>query len=342
MYNKINVIYDIGGKLMKSGRRNRRNKRNKGIKFLLIIVAVLVVGVMIKNATYIFQDLAEAVQDKGGQSSSKVDKEEKPSKKDQEQAEKDRLEEERLEKERLEKERLEEEERIRQEEEAKKAEEEERARQEEEARKAEEARKDPNRKVAYLTFDDGPSRRSTPAVLDILDSYNIKATFFVVGNMIKENPEILKDTHDRGHQIGNHSYSHDYKYLYSSADNFMADIYKTEKLIRSIIGEDFDSKIIRFPGGSFEKRKDPMKKAANEAGYNYIDWNALNGDAEGKKRNKTELLNRLKETVGGQKKIVVLMHDTDAKDTTVEYLRDAIDYLINEGYEFYVLDKNYQ
>lgn len=317
----------------------KSSKKKLGMKFLLLIVGVVILSVMIKNANYIFQDLAEAVQDKSNQSSPNTGKDEIGEKeKDLEKTEEERLEAERLEKERLEKEKQEEEAK-KAEEEAKKAEEE--AKQaEEEAKKA--AEKNQDRKVAYLTFDDGPSRKSTPAVLDILDKYNIKATFFVVGKMINENPDILKNINDRGHQIGNHSYSHDYNYLYKSADNFMADIYKTEKLIRSIIGNDFDSKIIRFPGGSFEKRKDPMKKAARDAGYNYIDWNALNGDAEGQKRNKSQLLNRLKETSAGKKSIVVLMHDTDAKDTTVEYLSDGIDYLIKEGYEFDVLDKYYQ
>ena len=198
------------------------------------------------------------------------------------------------------------------------------------------------KKIAYLTFDDGPSVKSTPMILDILKKYDIKATFFVVGKMINVNPSILKRTYDEGHQIGNHSYGHDYNYLYKDPKNFMDDIYKTEELIRSIVGEQFDSKVLRFPGGSFEKRKNPMKNAATEAGYNYVDWNALNGDAESSMPSESYLLNRLKETVNGKRIVVVLMHDTDAKVTTVSSLEDSIKFLLNEGYEFQILDKNFK
>lgn len=209
---------------------------------------------------------------------------------------------------------------------------------EEEIEKARELDKD--KKIAYLTFDDGPSAKSTPRVLDILKKYDIKATFFVVGNMIEYNPGILKRTYEEGHKIGNHSYGHDYKYLYANATNFMNDIYKNEELIKQVVGNDFDSKVIRFPGGSFEKWKDPMLEAANEAGYRSFDWNALNGDAEGGTFPEAHLLNRLKNTVGGQKKVVILMHDTDAKASTANSLEDSIKYLISQGYEFRVLDKN--
>ncbi len=183
--------------------------------------------------------------------------------------------------------------------------------------------------------------KTTPIVLEQLKKFNIKATFFVVGNMVKENPDILKRTYDEGHQIGNHSYGHNYSYLYRNAKNFMNDIYKTEQLIKDVVGESFDSKIIRFPGGSFEKRKNPMKKAASDAGYTYIDWNALNGDAEGVGFSETHLVNRLMETVRGKTKVVILMHDTDQKVTTATSLEKIIKFLLDEGYEFEILDKNF-
>lgn len=210
---------------------------------------------------------------------------------------------------------------------------------EEEEKKRQEKNKD--RKVAYLTFDDGPSVKSTPIILDVLKKYDIKATFFVVGTMVKENPNILKKVYDEGHQIGNHSYSHVYSYLYKSSKNFMSDIYKTEDLIKSIVGEEFDSKIIRFPGGSFEASKAPMKKAALDSGYRYFDWNALNGDAEGIKLSEDHLLNRLKETTLGKRKVIILMHDTDQKIATAKSLEKSIKFLLDEGYEFDILDKNF-
>lgn len=198
-----------------------------------------------------------------------------------------------------------------------------------------------SKKIAYLTFDDGPSAKSTPIILDVLKKNNIKATFFVVGYMVEENPSLLKRAYDEGHQIGNHSYSHQYDYIYKNTDNFMKDLYKSENLIKSIVGEEFDSKVMRFPGGSFEKKKEPMKKAVSDAGYKYVDWNALNGDAEGKLFSEEHLVNRLKETAKGKNKIVILMHDTDAKITTANSLDKSIKFLLGEGYEFDVLDKNF-
>ncbi|NLY46727.1 MAG: polysaccharide deacetylase family protein, partial [Tissierella sp.] len=90
---------------------------------------------------------------------------------------------------------------------------------------------DPNAKFAYLTFDDGPSATVTPAILDILKEYNIKATFFVVGSMVDKYPHMLKRIWDEGHKIGNHSYSHDYKYLYRNSKNFMNDINRADKAL---------------------------------------------------------------------------------------------------------------
>lgn len=199
-----------------------------------------------------------------------------------------------------------------------------------------------SKKIAYLTFDDGPSVESTHAILDILAEYNIKATFFVVGKMVVSNPEVLLRTVEEGHAIGNHSYSHDYGYIYYSTKNFMRDIYMADQAIKDALGDDFETKVMRFPGGSFGKQKLPMVKAVTEEGYRYFDWNALNGDAEGVLMPTDYLIKRLKETYRNQNNLIVLMHDTDVKTTTVESLRNIIDFLIEQGYEFGVIDENYR
>lgn len=84
-----------------------------------------------------------------------------------------------------------------------------------------------------------------------------------------------------------------------------------------------------------------MRKAAVDAGYNYIDWNALNGDAQGAAYPEAKLLSELKNTVIGKRTVVVLMHDTDQKITTATSLDASIKFLLNEGYEFRILDKNF-
>ncbi|WP_315120424.1 polysaccharide deacetylase family protein [uncultured Clostridium sp.] len=192
-----------------------------------------------------------------------------------------------------------------------------------------------DKKIAYLTFDDGPSAKITPQILDILKENNVKATFFVLGYMAEENPDVLKRARDEGHAIANHSYSHNYKQLYASTSNFLADIKKNEETIRGILGE-YNSKVIRFPGGSFGKHD--FINAVKDAGYHSVDWNALNGDAEAQNVPKEKLVARLKETTLGQKKLYVLMHDAPAKQTTVQALQEIIDYLRDSGYEFGTLE----
>ncbi|WP_416198323.1 MAG: Peptidoglycan/xylan/chitin deacetylase, PgdA/CDA1 family [Sporanaerobacter sp.] len=195
-----------------------------------------------------------------------------------------------------------------------------------------------NKKIAYLTFDDGPSKNVTPQILDILDKYNIKATFFTIGYLAEQNPELVKREYESGHAIGNHTYSHNYKYVYKSTDNFIADLDKAEKVLKSILGEDFKTNVIRFPGGSHGDKKKPFVKAVEAKGISYVDWNALNGDAEGHNIPKDKLVQRFKSTAKGKNKLIILMHDAAAKKTTVAALPEILDYLISQGYEFRIFD----
>ncbi len=199
--------------------------------------------------------------------------------------------------------------------------------------------KENSTKIAYLTFDDGPSQMVTKEIIEVLDNYGIKATFFVLGKMAEINPETLKLVYSSGHSIGNHGYSHNYKYIYINIDNFLLDIEKSNKTLKGILGEDFQTGLLRLPGGSFGKSKNKYVNIAEEKGYRTYDWNALNGDAEVPKKNKNQLVQRLKDTARGRKKIVILMHDTDAKKNTAKALPEIIDYLIGEGYSFKALEQ---
>lgn len=190
------------------------------------------------------------------------------------------------------------------------------------------------KKVVYLTFDDGPSRTVTPQILDILKQNDVKATFFVLGYMIEQNPDLLKREHNEGHAIANHSYTHNYSKIYSSTSNFIEDMKMNENTIKSVLGE-YNSKVIRFPGGSFGKND--YIKAAKEAGFHPIDWNSLNGDAEAAYVTKDRLVSRFIETSAGKSTLYVLMHDAPGKETTAQALPEIIKYLKDNGYEFRVL-----
>lgn len=193
-------------------------------------------------------------------------------------------------------------------------------------------------KRVFLTFDDGPTKEVTPHILDILDKYNIKATFFVLGTRVEQNPDILKREYDSGHYIANHSFSHKYSSIYKSADSVLEEYNRTENAIRVALGNNsYSSNLFRFPGGSYggqyEKIKKEARKKLNENGIAYLDWSALTYDAEGAKT-KDAILSNLKETINGWDNVVILMHDAADKKITYETLEDVIKYLQGKGYNF--------
>lgn len=199
-------------------------------------------------------------------------------------------------------------------------------------------------KTAYLTFDDGPTTSVTPAILDILRKYEIKATFFMVGSLIEKNPGMAYRVYSEGHTLANHSYRHNYSYLYENADNFMSELDATHSLITDITGKSNYPKIFRFPGGSYNsgshgEAKQTYKQLLEKNGYRYCDWNCLSGDAEYKSPDVATLLGRVKSSSNGKEDIVILMHDSATKKINIQALPQIIEYLLSEGYTFSTLDK---
>lgn len=193
-------------------------------------------------------------------------------------------------------------------------------------------------KRVFLTFDDGPSNTVTPLILEILKKNNIKATFFVLGSRVELYPEILKQAYNEGHYIANHGYSHNYKEIYAKAENVISEFNQTESCIRDALEiPEYSSHLFRFPGGSAGGKYSSIKKQAidilNENDISYVDWNALNKDAEGS-FDKNQLYSNLVETANNKKSIVVLMHDAGNKKSTAESLQDIINYFVENEYEF--------
>ena len=199
-------------------------------------------------------------------------------------------------------------------------------------------------KTAYLTFDDGPNTTTTPIILDTLRKYNIKATFFTVGNLLDKNPDISRRIYDEGHLLANHSYTHKYNELYASGDSFMNEVVSTHEKIVSITEKKNYPKFFRFPGGSYKDNsqysnaKQEYKELLNDNGFYYCDWNALTGDAEKTNLTKDYLMKRIKETSKGKEDIVVLMHDFTSKKVSADVLPQVVEYLISQGYTFDTLD----
>lgn len=191
----------------------------------------------------------------------------------------------------------------------------------------------PVRKTAYLTFDDGPSANITPKVLDTLKEENVKATFFVIGKNAQNNPDILKRIIAEGHGIGNHTYDHNASAMYSSLDDFKQEVNKWQEPIKQILGDSFSTRLFRFPGGLF-------KKHAAEAAYirtlNYkvYDWNCISFDAEHPEYTPDRLLENVKRTMGKKTTIIVLNHDSECMQNSLNALKSEIDYMKNQGYAF--------
>ena len=191
------------------------------------------------------------------------------------------------------------------------------------------------RKVVYLTIDDGPSDK-TQQVLDILDQYNCKATFFVVGH----NPDYyyqIKEAYDRGHTIGLHTYSHDYETVYSSVDAYYADLAAIGQVVQDQIG--YVPCFIRFPGGSSNTISanysqgimSTLVESVQSRGYQYYDWNMLTGD--GSEHTADEIVGYATAPTE-MDNIVLLCHDSTTKQSTVDALPRIIEHYQALGYTF--------
>ena len=195
-------------------------------------------------------------------------------------------------------------------------------------------------KVVYLTFDDGPSE-NTQKIMDILARYNAKATFFVTGRNQKYN-YLIKDAYNAGHTIALHTYSHDYQTVYSSVDAYFDDLNKVGQMVKNEIG--FVPHYIRFPGGSSNtvSRKycqgimSTLTKEVVEKGYQYYDWNGDSTDASGNHVAVDKLIRN--GTLCHDNNVMILCHDTQAKDTTVQALPSIIEHYQSLGYSFKGID----
>ena len=186
-------------------------------------------------------------------------------------------------------------------------------------------------KVVYLTFDDGPSDRVTPKILDVLKEEDVKATFFIVGSAAESRKYLLEREFAEGHTVAVHSYSHEYNKIYSSPESLLADIDKCNKVIKSVTGS--YSSVYRFPGGSFGLRGE-LIDAVKAHGMKFVDWNASVCDAEYYSAPKEILYENAIETSKGHNTVILLAHDSSAKITTAEALKNIIRYFKSRNFTF--------
>src|SRR5665647_1158996 len=183
-------------------------------------------------------------------------------------------------------------------------------------------RKNPSEKVIYLTFDDGPVPEVTPLVLDILDAYNVKATFFSVGENVMKHPEAYAEILKRGHKTGNHTYNH-LKGFEVSVEEYVENIKRAAEYI--------DSKLFRPPYGRITFKQ----KKALKSDYQIIMWDMITHDYN-RNLSPATIMNTVKRY--SRNGSIVVFHDSiKAKENVLSVLPLAIEFWESKGYAFGML-----
>lgn len=183
-------------------------------------------------------------------------------------------------------------------------------------------RKDSESKKIYLTFDDGPIPGVTPWVLDVLDSYNVKATFFCVGDNVRKYPEIYQEILNRGHKTGNHTFNHIRGFLNSTSD-YIENV--------KLAGEYITSNLFRPPHGDLRLQQVYLLRKD----FEIIQWDVISRDYNSKLTG-DEVLNIVKKyTRNGS---IIVFHDSLKAEKNMMYaMPKAIEFLKSKGFEFATL-----
>lgn len=193
-------------------------------------------------------------------------------------------------------------------------------------------------KVAYLTFDDGPDDKNTPAVLDVLKEAGVKATFYVTGAQAEAHPDVLRRIYAEGHAIGNHSYDHRYEKLYPSVDGFFREMERTDEVIYGILG--VRPLILRAPGGRIGHFTAAYAPALQAHGYVEHDWNVSSADAAPGHPTAQDFIDNITGETEGEATAhtaIILMHSSEGHEETVKALPEIIRVLREKGYDFGVV-----
>ena len=184
-------------------------------------------------------------------------------------------------------------------------------------------RMDKKVKAVYLTFDDGPIPEVTPWVLDVLDRYGIKATFFLVGDNVRKHPKEFQMLLDRGHRVGNHTFNHvgGFKHLNF---NYLANTDQADKLIKS--------NLFRPPHGWMRWGQYMSLRSK----YTIVMWDLVTRDYS-KRLNGPQVLAKVKKYVRNGS--IITFHESLKSEKNLKYaLPKAIEWLLEQGYEFKVFD----
>ena len=187
-------------------------------------------------------------------------------------------------------------------------------------------RMDHREKAVYLTFDDGPIPEATPYILDVLDRFDAKATFFMVGENAHRYPELLQEVRRRGHSIGNHTYNHIGGFRWSSW-KYLYNVHRAHKILRT--------KLFRPPHGWM---RTTQYRTMRIFGYKVVMWDVVTRDYSKILTADEVLANVKRYTRNGS---IITFHDSlKSIDKLHRMLPDALQWLQDQGYEFRKLEES--
>ncbi len=189
-------------------------------------------------------------------------------------------------------------------------------------------------KNVYITFDDGPSRQ-TEEILNILDEYNAKATFFMLSNNIANYPNVVKKMVDKGHAVGLHGVTHDVKKIYKSSASLLWEMNTCNSSLQKVVG--FRSDIVRAPYGSKPYMSQELKNAVIRDGFKIWDWNIDSKDSQRGGTTAKKIIENVKSQLERQTTPVILFHE---KEITVKALPQVLQYLQSKNYKLVPINNN--
>lgn len=189
-----------------------------------------------------------------------------------------------------------------------------------------------NKKCIYLTFDDGPGGKTTAETLDILKRENVPATFFLIGEQIKGQEELINRMLSDGHSIGLHSMTHDRNKLYCNNECFLKEMLDTQALIKEVTGE--TTNIMRFPFGCNNEKyhlKKELIELLHKNNLKIYDWNVDSTDGAHPASPPSTFI---KNSKSNKNNIILLMHCGYQNKNSPKALPEVIKYYKDQGYEF--------
>ncbi|WP_129597462.1 polysaccharide deacetylase family protein [Anaerophilus nitritogenes] len=183
-----------------------------------------------------------------------------------------------------------------------------------------------NLKVVYITFDDGPTPY-TKEILDILNQYDSKATFFMLSDRIRNYKSVVREIIAQGNSVGLHGVSHNVNKIYKSEHTVVGEMNQCNEELQKVVG--IRTNLIRVPYGSIPHMKKNYVEAVNTAGYKMWDWNVDSEDSSQKNISPNQILSNVKKQVKNKNVAVILLHERKA---TVKALPELLKYLKAEGY----------